>query len=231
MRLALPVVAALAGATFLIGLGVWQLQRLEWKEGVLAALDARISGAPVALPESFDPERDAYAPVRLDGVVGGEELRVIASTKTRGPVYRIVSPFETDGRRLLLDRGTVPVDLRDAPREGGSATVLGNLHRPDERDRWTPADDPDANVWYARDVDAMARALGTEPMMVVAREVAYASGRAPDVAPLALGPDGIPNDHLGYAITWFGLAAGWLAMMGAFLWRRARPDAPVGRSA
>lgn len=229
MRLALSLVAALAGFAFLISLGVWQVQRLAWKEGVLADLDARIHGPAVALPDAFDPGRDAYAPVRLEGRIGDRELRVIASAKTRGPVHRIVSPFEVGDRRVLLDRGTVPVSARDAPREGGAATVLGNLHRPDERDRWTPDDDPEANVWYARDVDAMAAALGTEPLMVVAREVAHADGRAPDVEPLPLGPDGIPNNHLGYAITWFGLAAGWLAVIGAFLWRRARPGAPAER--
>lgn len=226
MRLGVTIVAALLGAALLASLGVWQLQRLEWKRGVLADLEARIHAAPEALPARPDPERDAYRPVRLEGVVGDAELRVIASTKTRGPVFRIVSPFETTGgRRLLLDRGTVPVGREDAPRGGGPATVLGNLHWPDERDRWTPADEPGANVWYARDPGPMSEALGTEPVLVVARELRFASGRAPEAAPLPVGTDAIPNDHLGYAVTWFGLAAAWVAMAGAFVLRggRARP--------
>lgn len=226
MRLAVTLLAALAGLALLLGLGVWQLQRLDWKEGVLAELDARLYGAPEPLPAQPQPERDAYAPVRLTGTIGEEELHVIASSRQIGPAFRIVSPFETeDGRRLLLDRGVVPVAEEDAPRPWGRATVLGNLHWPRERDGWTPADDAQANIWYARDTDAMAAALGTEPVMVVAREVALASGGAPAVTPLPLDTVGIPNDHLGYAITWFGLAAAWAAMTAAFLWRQRHPQA------
>ena len=226
MRLAATLLAAALGAAILLSLGAWQVQRLAWKEGVLADLEARIHGQAEPLPDSPDPVADRYLPVRLEGVVGSEELRVIASTKTRGPVFRIVSPFATqDGRRLLLDRGTVPVAGRDAPRAGGEAVVAGNLHWPDERDGWTPADEPDANVWYARDLPAMAERLGTEPLLVVAREVAFADGRAPDADPLPLDTEGIPNDHLGYAVTWFGLAAAWIGMAAAVLLRgrRERP--------
>ena len=219
-RLAITLLAALAGAAVLLGLGVWQLQRLEWKEGVLAALDARLYGAPEPLPSDPDPARDAYLPVRLTGEIGDPSLRVLASSKRLGGIWRIVSPFETeDGRRLLLDRGAVPIAREDAPAGGERATVLGNLHWPDERDGWTPEDQPEENIWYARDVDRMAEALGTEPVMVVAREVAYASGAAPEVVPLPLDTAGIPNDHLGYAVTWFGLAAAWIAMAAALLLR------------
>ena len=226
MRLAITLLAALAGAALLLSLGVWQVQRLEWKQGVLAELEARLHALPEPLPVAPDPARDALTPVRLTGTIGDEELRVMASSKRLGPVFRIVSPFETDdGRRVLLDRGAVPAAARDEPRTGGRATVLGNLHWPDERDGWTPADEPAANLWYARDVDAMAGALATEPVMVVAREIAHASGRAPQVTPLPLDTAGIPNDHLGYAVTWFGLAAAWVAMSAAFLWRQRRPDA------
>lgn len=219
MRLGATLLGALLGAAFLVSLGVWQLQRLEWKEGVLADMEARISGEPAALPADPDPARDAYLPVRLEGVVGARELHVLASTKQRGPVYRIVSPFETeDGRRVLLDRGTVPVAAKDAPRPAGEAEILGNLHWPAERDRWTPENDPAGNVWYARDVAPMAEALDAEPILVVASEATPSAGPTP----LPVGTDHIPNDHLGYAITWFGLAAGWVAMAAAFLLRGGR---------
>ena len=228
MRLAVPLLASLIGAALLVSLGVWQLQRLEWKEGVLADLGARIHDEPAPLPADPDPVRDAYLPVRLGGTIGEEALRVIASSKDLGAIWRVVSPFEAEGgRRVLLDRGAIPVRLGDVALSGGPATVLGNLHWPDERDRWTPPDEPANNVWYARDVAAMAEALGTEPVMVVAREVAPASGGAPAVAPLPLGTEGIPNDHLGYAVTWFGLAAAWSAMAAAFL-RRQRRERPSG---
>ena len=225
MRHAITLLGALLGLALLLSLGVWQVQRLGWKEGVLADLEARLYGPPEPLPAEPDPVADEYAPVRLEGAIGDEALRVLASSKRLGAIWRIVSPFELeDGRRLLLDRGAIPAMREDVP-AGGRATVLGNLHWPAERDGWTPEDDPDANVWYARDVGRMAEALRTEPVMVVAREVTVASGAAPEVAPLPLDTEGIPNDHLGYAITWFGLAAAWAAMAAALLLRGRREQA------
>ena len=219
MRFATTLLGALLGLALLLSLGVWQVQRLAWKEGVIAEREARLYAPAEPLPVAPDPVADEYAPVRVTGTIGDEGLRVLASSKERGAIWRIVSPFETtDGRRLLLDRGSIPVGREDVP-PGGPATVLGNLHWPEERDGWTPEDDPEGNVWYARDVGRMARALGTEPVMVVARKVATASGAAPEVAPLPLDTAAIPNDHLGYAITWFGLAAAWAAMAAALLVR------------
>ena len=219
MRHAITLLGALLGLALLLSLGVWQVQRLGWKEGVLADLEARLYGPPEPLPAEPDPVADEYAPVRLEGAIGDEALRVLASSKRLGAIWRIVSPFELDdGRRLLLDRGAIPAMREDVP-AGGRATVLGNLHWPEERDGWTPEDDPSENVWYARDVARMAEALGTEPVMVVAREVTMASGAPAEVAPLPLDTEGIPNDHLGYAITWFGLAAAWAAMAAALLLR------------
>jgi surfeit locus 1 family protein len=98
-------------------------------------------------------------------------------------------------------------------------TVTGNLHWPDEVDRFTPAADTARNIRFARDVPAMAAALGTEPVMIILRDT---SEPAPAVAPLPLDSAGIPNDHLGYAIQWFGLAAVWAGMTGWLLWRITR---------
>ena len=234
MRFAATLLASLIGAALLVSLGVWQLDRLEWKRGVLADMEAHLADEPAALPDRPDPRRDEYDPVRLAGTIDGRELPVLASTKERGPVHRIVSRFDAeDGRRVLLDRGTLSVHRLDTPRPVGAAEVRGNLLWPDERDRFTPANEDD--LWYARDVAEMAEALGAEPILVVASEVRLASGAAPGVEPLPVGTEGIPNDHLGYAITWFGLAAAWIAIAGALLWRRSggRPSgggaAPAAR--
>ena len=224
MGRSVTILAALLGAAFLVSLGVWQLQRLEWKEGVLAEMDARLHGAAVPVPSDPDPAGDGYLRVVSDGSLGREELHVLASTKSRGPVYRVVSPFVLeDGRRVLVDRGTVPTGEKDAERAAGPARLVGNLHWPEERDRFTPPDEAVTNIWYARDVAPMAAALGTEPVLVVAASIQMASGERQGATPLPLDASGIPNDHLGYAITWFGLAAGWIAMAGAFV-LRGRPE-------
>jgi surfeit locus 1 family protein len=87
----------------------------------------------------------------------------------------------------------------------GQVKVTGNLNWPDDVDRFTPA--PDGDVWYARDVAAMAEKLGTEPVLVVAR-----SDTGQGVEALPVTTSGIPNNHRNYAITWFSLAAIWAGM-------------------
>lgn len=215
-----PLVIGIAGAAVLIALGVWQVQRLQWKEALLADIEARIAAEPVVLPADPDPEADRYLPVRAEGVIGAEELHVLVSTKTAGAGFRIVAPFETEGgRRLLLDRGFVPDEAKVAERRTGRVTVTGNLHWPDDRGSATPENDPGDNFWFARDLDEMAGALDTEPVLLVARAE---DPPAPGIMPLPVDTSGIPNDHLEYAVTWFGLAAVWVAMSGYLLWRTAR---------
>jgi surfeit locus 1 family protein len=217
----LPLLFGILGTAVLIALGVWQLQRLEWKEGILAEIDARMAAAPGALPADPDPARDRFLPVTANGTITDEEIDVLVSVKGTGPGYRIIAAFETnDGRRILLDRGFVRDDQKDAPRPPVSdVTVTGNLHWPDEVDRFTPAADTARNIWFARDVPAMAAALRTEPVMIILRTTTES---APAVSPLPMDSAGIPNDHLGYAIQWFGLAAVWAGMTGWLLWRIRR---------
>jgi surfeit locus 1 family protein len=219
-RLLFLIIVGLAGAGILIGLGIWQVQRLAWKEGVLAQIETRIASDPVALPLTPDPEADRYMPVRLTGTIAPAELHVLVSIKRVGPGYRVISPFTTEGgRRLLLDRGFIPDAAKGAARAGGTATVTGNLHWPRETDGFTPAPDIAGNIWFARDVPAMAAALGTEEILVVASALAPPD---PDVRPMPVDTAGIPNDHLEYAITWFSLAAIWIGMSLYFVLRGRR---------
>lgn len=218
-RLIFPAILGLGGCAILIALGVWQLQRLAWKTAILAEIDSRIAAAPVDLPDAPDPARDEYLPVTVTGALGGVEARVLTSVKDRGPGFRVVSVLTAGDRTLLVDLGFVPETARDANRMAESVTVTGNLLWPDEVDRWTPAPDLPAGLWFARDLPAMAQALGTESLLVVARDL---SGADLGVSPLPVTSAGIPNDHRGYALTWFGLAAVWAAMSGYLMWRVAR---------
>jgi len=226
-RILATALLAVLGAAILIALGVWQLQRHAWKQGVLAEIEARIAADPVALPAAPDPQAHAYLPVRVEGRIGGEEILVQASRKLVGPGFRVIAPLETaDGRRVLLDRGFLPNAARDAGRPGGPVTVTGNLHWPDETDIFTPDPDREAGLWFARDVPGLARALDAEPVLVIARR---SEPPAPGITPLPIGTEGIPDNHLGYAVQWFLMAAVWVAMAGAFLrgqWRALR-EAPA----
>ncbi len=219
LRYALPLAIGLIGVVILVSLGSWQLRRLAWKEGVLAEIEARISAEPVALPAAPDPEADRYLPVRATGETTGEALHVLISGKTFGAAYRIITGFGTeDGRRIMVDLGYRPADEKPEADPVLALEVTGNLHWPDEVDGFTPEPDTEKNIWFARDVGRMAEALGTEPVLLIARSV---DGDSPAV-PLAVGTEGIPNDHLGYAIQWFGLAIVWAAMSGLWVWRMAK---------
>ena len=219
-RFLIPLIFGVVGCAVLMSLGVWQVQRLAWKEGMLAEIEARIADAPVALPVMPDVENDRFLPVRVSGRTLGREIDVLVSTKEEGAGFRIISAFETDDERVVLvDEGYVRQTEKDKARESVEMVVTGNLHWPDEVDSFTPEPDLDAEIWFARDVPAMAAHLETEPVLVIARTVTGTDARA---TPLPVSTEGIPNSHLGYAIQWFGLALVWAGMTGFFLWRMHR---------
>ena len=218
-RILFLLIFGLAGLAVLVSLGTWQVQRLAWKEGILADIEARIAAEPVPLPEAVDPEADRYLPVEVSGEMLPGEIHVLVSVKQVGPGYRIIAPFRTGDRTILVDRGFVPTTAKQAERQIGPMQVVGNLHWPDEIDGYTPDPDQASNIWFARDVPALADALGAEPILLVAR-----SQTDPAILPLPVDTAGIPNDHLQYAVTWFGLALVWAAMTGYFLWRGRAPS-------
>lgn len=214
-RYLFPLLLGVVGVAILASLGLWQLERLEWKQAILSDIEARISAEPVALPLSPDPMQDRYRSVMAEGRFLDDEIHVLVSQKGIGAGYRVVQAFETGGRHVLVDRGIIATTQKSESAATGAASVTGNLHWPDETDLFTPDPDTDANIWFARDVPAMAAALGTDETLIVAREIRGAARGEP----LPVGTEGIPNNHLGYAIQWFGLAAVWAGMTAFLLWR------------
>ena len=222
-RLWFLLTIGLIGTGILVSLAVWQVQRLAWKQDMLARIDAQISADPVPLAEALEPEFRRYAPVEITGQFGERHIRMLASRKTTGAVYRIIRPFTTDnGMGILIDTGWQPQaqEVLDAPQD--QLSLIGNLDAPQEADGFTPDPDIERNIWFARDVPAMAATLGTDPVLVVLRD-------APEtdlgVTPWPVDSAGIPNDHLQYAITWFSLAVIWVGMTLYFLRRSRRPIA------
>ena len=216
-RLVFPLVVGVLGCAVLAALGAWQLQRLAWKEGILSEMEARLTGDPVALSDAVDPYT-RFAAVQVEGRTTGEELHVLQSTG-RGAGYRLISVLDTGDGRILLDEGLIPADAKDAVRGARDLTVLGNLHAPDDWTGSTPEPDLDRNIWYGRDLTRMAGALNTDPVYVVARRIEAGEAVA---TPLPLDTTGIANNHLGYAVQWFGLALVWAGMTGYWLWRKRR---------
>jgi surfeit locus 1 family protein len=222
-RVLMPLAFGAIGIGILLGLGFWQLARLQVKEAYLAKISAAIAAPAVALPDAIDPVSDKFRAVIVTGQFTGESLDVLMSLKDVGAGVRVVEAFVTDtGRRILIDRGFMADAMRANPRAATVAEVTGNLHWPDETDSYTPKPDTQSGMWFARDVTAMAAALKTDPVLLVAR-----NDTGGGVMPLPVDTAGIPNDHLQYAITWFSLAVVWAGMTGLYLWRNRRAQVKV----
>ncbi len=206
------------GTAVLLGLGVWQLQRLAWKTEILAQIERKILAPAIDIPTQVAPATHDLLPVRGTGqYIGDHTVRVLVSQKIYGAGYRLINAFElSDGRKIIVDRGfaSVRADMPAIPE--GSGQVTGNLQWPQEIDSCTPDNDLAANIWFARDVRALSAYLQTEPILLVLRSSSFADDAA---TPLPKMSANIPNDHLNYALTWFSLALIWLGMSGYFLYR------------
>ncbi|MDG1470139.1 MAG: SURF1 family protein [Ascidiaceihabitans sp.] len=215
----------LGGAGILISLGVWQIQRLTWKQAILDQIQEQIVQAPVALPVGANSGDHSYLSVTATGTVGTEFIRVLVSKKDVGAGYRVISKLQLANQSILLDRGFIPASATISNAPDGPVTIIGNLQWPQETDSYTPDPDIAKNIWFARDVDVMAKTLETAPIMLIAREKSFDDAR---ITPFPVDTVGIPNDHLQYAITWFSLAAIWLLMSLYFL--RPTKQSPTKQS-
>jgi surfeit locus 1 family protein len=213
------IVLCLICVSIFLSLGRWQLQRLSWKETVLEEIDSRISALPVRVPDEVDPTHDKYLPVVLNGTMGAPVLRVLVSTRDEGAGYRLISPFMTEDGSVLVDRGFLRVSEKIPRPPEGPMSIIGNLHWPDDRNSSTPNNDVQGNTWFARDIDQMAATLNTRPLLIVARNV---TPREASLTLLPVTSEGVANDHLEYALTWFLLAATWVVMTVFALWRMKR---------
>jgi surfeit locus 1 family protein len=211
----LALILGLAGTGTLVGLGVWQLQRLDWKEAIIAGAETMIAADPVPLPDAPDPAQDRYRAVTVDGRFTGEEAHVLTSTREEGPGFLVIAAYETmAGRRILIDRGFVVETEKTTPRPARPLPVSGNLNWPDDVTSSTPAYDAGRAIWYGRDVAGIAALLRTEPILVIAR-----SDTGDGVSPRPVTTAGFRNDHWQYAVTWFSLAVAWAGMTVFLLWR------------
>jgi surfeit locus 1 family protein len=238
-RLLWQALAAAVGIVILCGLGIWQLQRLAWKEGLIARVTVGLNAAPMAAPgpdrwPGLDVGAVAYERVSVHGrfLNDREVFANAALTEPKGARggfgFFVMTPFQTDaGWIVYVNRGFVPRELKAPATRPGSeatsaATVVGPLRAPYDRDWFMPADDPAHGEWFSHDPTLYATAAGLA---------------VPDVAPYIIDaefdpslPDGLPqggetivdfpNSHLGYAITWFGLAAALAGVFGAYAWRQ-----------
>jgi surfeit locus 1 family protein len=226
------------GIAILLGLGFWQLERRVWKEELIARIEARTNALPAAVPpegewKNVNAERDEYRRVTARGTFRHDHevqvYTVVSEQKGRaaGPGYWVMTPLElSSGAAVIVNRGFVPLDRRNpdtrtAGQVSGQTTVAGLLRMPEQATLFSPENEPARNAWYRRDPGEIARALRLERVAPFTIDA--------DATP---NPGGLPeggrtrinfrNDHLQYAVTWFGLALALAGVFGAFAWQRLR---------
>jgi len=225
-----PTLLTVPSLVVLIGLGTWQLQRLAWKTDLLDRIEARMAAAPAPLPADLDdPAAWDYRRVTATGRFRPETtLHWVARTHDGQTGVDLITPLvRDDGTAVLVNRGWVPAetDPGAAPPPGGTVAVEGVARVPPPRGWMRPDNDPAANVWYWVDLDAMAAAAGLDNPAPVLLQAADAD---PDALPVGGRTRvSIPNDHLEYALTWYGLA---VVLVGVYVaYHRRRDDAAAPR--
>jgi len=219
-KILFPLVLGLAGCGVLISLGLWQVDRLAWKEDVLAGINSRLAAAPAELTPNVSEALDEYTRVTLVGTPTGEELHVLVSGTEAGTGYRVISKVETAFGAILVDQGLLAIDNKAAMPLIAEMQIDGTLIWPDDQNAQTPDADLAANIWFARNVDTMSAALDTSPLMVVTTSTTPAD---PRLVALPVNTTTVKNDHFEYAVTWFLLALVWAIMSIYLILRTTRP--------
>jgi surfeit locus 1 family protein len=210
-----PTLFTIPALIILVGLGSWQVQRLHWKEGLIAQRDRMVAAPPIAPPQTLaEAVPNQFRHVADDGVLlNDKEIFLAAASEGGGSGYQVLTPLqEPDGRIIFVNRGFIPLELKDpakraAGEPSGPVHIAGLLRVPpaEKPTFFLPNNRPDLDLWFWVDLPAMAKAAGvpdTAPFYIDADKTPNPGGWPQGgVTNLEL-----PNDHLQYAITWFSLA-------------------------
>ncbi|MDQ0455096.1 SURF1 family protein [Rhizobium paknamense] len=234
-KLAFTIVLTLAAIAVLIGLGNWQMHRLAWKESLLAAIEERRHQPPetseeIAAEVGSGAEID-YKAMTATGTFLNDKERHFLATRDGVPGYHVYTPLQlSDGTFLFVNRGFVPAEKKDpATRMGGQLlgeqriTGLARARLAGRPSSLVPDNDPVKNIFYWKDLDAMAASTGLPQEKVLP----FFLDAGPEPVPGGLPVGGVteidlPNNHLQYALTWYGLAATLAVVSGLAFLRRKR---------
>jgi len=211
-------ICAGAGIALMLGLALWQVQRLQWKEAVIAERQAQLAQSAAVLPAAIgQPDDWNFRPVAVTGTFDHGKETFLGARSLRGNVgYHLVTPLmRADGSAVLVDRGWIPLDRREPATRGdtlavGEVTVTGIARTTGRRNWLTPADSPQENFWFVVDIAAIGRHMGLAKVLPVFVEAAAGREGALPVGGQTRAE--LPSDHLQYAIIWF-LLAGALAVI------------------
>jgi surfeit locus 1 family protein len=218
----IPFIMSVSAVILLFGLGIWQLDRLNWKEALIADIERATANAPLqTLPEDVTAHR--FYRVQLQGEYLPEPEFHLAARYFQSKLgYSLLNPFKlTKGQIVMVSRGWVPAELKDktpaAP--SGAQTILAQIRTSDERNHFTPENQPEKNVWFGRDALQMGEHAKLK-VLPITLDIIGEQDRA--ILPVPSNGNIKPrNDHLGYAVTWFGI--GFAALIISLLYHRKKP--------
>jgi surfeit locus 1 family protein len=233
--LLVPGVVAFCALVVLLSLGTWQVQRKAWKEALIATVTERFAAPPVRLPPPaewprLDPSNDEFRRVAFSAEWLNDKEALVYTTGSSlradaaGPGYWVFTPARVPGGIVMVNRGFVPEGRQDPAtrpegQTAGPIDIVGVMRWPETPGLFTPPGDPAKNLWFARDPAAMAAAKGVDAVapFYVEQESPSVPGGLPQVGKLQ---PSLPNNHLGYALTWYGLAL--VLVVGFGIWAAGR---------
>lgn len=223
-RPVVPLLLLAAAFLAFIALGIWQVERLAWKEALIARVEAGLAAPPA--PISAIRTVSEYRRVMATGTFDPQGAVLVTGTSTLGSGYWALAPLTTaEGQAVYVNRGFVPLGSKaEAVRAmlpAGPVTVIGLLRLNEPTGTLLRANNPAEDRWYSRDIAAIAHrhAIIAEPGWFID---AQSETPRSAIAPVpGLTVVAFANHHLGYALTWFALAL-LSAGGGIVLWRRGR---------
>jgi surfeit locus 1 family protein len=226
-----PTLISLPILVLSLGLGLWQMERREWKRDILDRITTNQAAAPMTLDQllSGPPLRHEYGRVKVAGTFEhGKEFFLAARSLKNKVGLQVIVPFKTDdGRVVLFDRGWVPdrnAATQAAAQPAGKVELTGIVRRSQIRARFAPENVPEKNVWFQADVPLMRKMAGAAPDPRLDTFFLEADS-TPNPGGVPVGGQTrleIPNDHLQYAITWFLLALALIGVYLAYHWENGR---------
>jgi surfeit locus 1 family protein len=226
------LVALAIAVVILIALGTWQVERLQWKEGLIADIEARRTAAPITAEQAAamvaKGEEIDYRAISVSGHFDNSKERYFLATSDGEPGFYVYTPLIlADQKIILVNRGFVPDELKDPARRKqgeieGEVTVAGlaRAKLAEKPSFMVPENDPAKNMFFWKDMDVMATSAGLDKTRLLPFFVD--AGIAPNPGGLPVGgvtQIDLPNNHLSYAVTWYGLAVA-LVVIAAMAMRR-----------
>jgi surfeit locus 1 family protein len=233
-----PTVATIVALGVLVSLGTWQVQRKQWKDGLVARIAARTQAAPIELPpgQALAGEADReYRHVAASGRLLHDKERYLYAPTPLGLGWHVFTPLETTAGQLVwINRGFVPDARKDPPTRAqgqvpGAVRITGLIRNVPAPGMFTPVNDVARNLWYWPDIAAMTSSAYRDAPGATMTALPYWIDADARPEPPGGFPKGgvtrldLPNRHLEYAITWYGLALTLIGVYLAFVASRLRP--------